>query len=326
MGGSCQGVAHLAGHLDLLGAGLVRWIHRAHQATRGVARFHLVAARYLERRQIVGVYVLNRRLVTDHAGAGRLEREHSVRLLLCEIGEDGAVRPWNIGMRVRKQAQQSLWKVRQSRKQNTPHPCKRIDVIRCPVRNRAASEDLGNIRELVRCEPGQRDAREGKRVDPDGAHVYAAFDRLDESTVERCVMRDHRTPAHELGKLGHGGARIGGMGNIRVRNPRELGNLGRNQRRGMHEGVEAVGYLTPREHCCRNLDEFVLLRRQPRGLGIENDHILLDEAKLALLRALSKGPVRLDNEPRRTGHDRILDSRDAFVLFGHYSSAPSRAI
>ena len=116
------------------------------------------------------------------------------------------------------------------------------------------------------------------------------------------------------------------MGNICVRNPRELGNLGRNQRRGMHEGIEAVGYLTPREHCCRNLDEFVLLRRQPRGLGIENDHILLDEAKLALLRAFSKGPVRLDNEPRRTGHDRILDSRDAFVLFGHYSSAPSRAI
>ena len=47
----------------------------------------------------------------------------------------------------------------------------------------------------------------------------------------------------------------------------------------MHEGIEAVDNLAARKTGRRDLDQLVVLHRKTRGLGIEDNHIFLDEAE-----------------------------------------------
>ena len=152
----------------------------------------------------------------------------------------------------------------------------------------------------MRGQARKRDARQRQRIDPNIAHVDAAFDRLDKRAVERGVVCDHRAATDKIGESGDGLNRRRGICNIGICNARELGNLGGNQLPGMHEGIEAVDDLAARKTGRRDLDQLVVLHRKTRGLGIEDDNIFLDETKRLGFGALGKRGIGIDDKLRRS--------------------------
>ena len=120
-------------------------------------------------------------------------------------------------------------------------------------------------------------------------------------------MRDDRAAADKIGESGHGVNGRRGISHIGVRNARELGNLGRNQLLGMHKGVKAVNDLTARKAGCGNLNQLIILHRKTRGLGIEDDDILLDKPERLRLGTLGKHGVGIDDKLRRSRGYGVLD-------------------
>ena len=152
----------------------------------------------------------------------------------------------------------------------------------------------------MRGQARKRDARQRQRIDPNIAHVDAAFDRLDKRAVKRGVVCDHRTATDKIGESGDGLNRRRGICNIGICNARELGNLGGNQLFGMHEGIEAVDDLAARKTGRRDLDQLVVLHRKARGLGIEDNHIFLDKAEGLRFGAVGKRGIGVDDKLRRS--------------------------
>lgn len=120
-------------------------------------------------------------------------------------------------------------------------------------------------------------------------------------------MRDNRTAAHKVGECRDGLDGRRSICHIGVRNAREFGNLGGNQLLGVHEGIEPVDDLAARKTGSRDLNQFIVLHRKTRGLGIEDDYVLLDEAKRLRLSALGERGVRIDDELRRSRRYGVLD-------------------
>ena len=152
----------------------------------------------------------------------------------------------------------------------------------------------------MRGQARKRDARQRQRIDPNIAHVDAAFDRLDKRAVERGVMCDHRATTDKIGESGDGLNGRRGICHIGICNARELGNLGGNQLLGMHEGIEAVDDLAARKTGRRDLDQLVVLHRKTRGLGVEDNHIFLDEAEGLRFGAVGKRGIGVDDKLRRS--------------------------
>ena len=120
-------------------------------------------------------------------------------------------------------------------------------------------------------------------------------------------MRDHGAAADKIGKRGHGLDGRRGICHIGVCNAREFGNLGGNQLLGMHKGIEPINDLATRKTGRRDLDKFVILHRKARGLGIEDDNILLDKTEGLRLSALGERGVGIDDKLRRSRRNSVLD-------------------
>ena len=120
-------------------------------------------------------------------------------------------------------------------------------------------------------------------------------------------MCDNRAAADKIGKSSHGVNGRRGVSHIGVRNARELGNLGGNQLLGMHKGIEAVNDLAARESGRGNLNQLIVLHRKTRGLGVEDDDILLDKTERLRLGALGKRGVGIDDKLRRSRRYGVLD-------------------
>ena len=159
----------------------------------------------------------------------------------------------------------------------------------------------------MRRQARKRDTRQRQRIDPDIADVDAALDRLDKRTVEGGIMRDYRAAADKIGKSSHGLDSRRGIGHIGVRDAREFGNLCRNQLLGMYECIETVDDLAARESGRRDLDKLVVLYRKTRGLGIEDDNVLFDEAERLRLSALGERGIGIDDKLRGSGRYSVLD-------------------
>ena len=113
-------------------------------------------------------------------------------------------------------------------------------------------------------------------------------------------MRNHRAATDKFGESGHGLDGRWGICHIGICNARELDYLGGNQLLGMHEGIEAVDDLTARKTGRRDLDQLIVLHRKTRGLGIEDDDVLFDEAKRLGFGALGKRGIGVDDKLRRS--------------------------
>ena len=113
-------------------------------------------------------------------------------------------------------------------------------------------------------------------------------------------MCDHRATTDKIGESGDGLNGRRGICHIGICNARELGNLGGNQLLGMHEGIEAVDNLAARKAGSRDLNQFIVLHRKTRGLGIEDDNIFLDETKRLGFGALGKRGIGVDDKLRRS--------------------------
>ena len=120
-------------------------------------------------------------------------------------------------------------------------------------------------------------------------------------------MRDNRAPAHKIGERSHGLYSRGGIGHIGVCDACELSDFGRDQLLGMHKRVKAVNDLAARKTGRGNLDKFVVLDRKTRGLGIEDDNILLDKAKRLCAGTLGKRCIGINDKLRRSRRYSVLD-------------------
>ena len=120
-------------------------------------------------------------------------------------------------------------------------------------------------------------------------------------------MRDDRAATDKIGESSHGVNGRRGISHIGVRNARELGNLGRNQLLGMHECIETVNDLAARKAGRGNLNQLIVLHRKTRGLGIEDDDILFDEAERLRLSALGERGIGVDDKLRRSRRYSVLD-------------------
>ena len=281
-----EGIAHLARHLHLLGAGLVLGIHPVDQAARSIVRANLLGGRHREKRQVIGIDALLGSLRAKHLGAGGGEREDRIGILPRQEREDGAIAPRNVGVHIRQAAHQSPRQIAQRHQQDAPDAAQRLDIIDRPVRDGTAPEQFGQIRQLVRRQARKRDARQGKRIDPHVADANASLDRLDERAVERGVMRDNGATADKILEQGDRLLRRRRVSDIGIRNARQTDDLVGNRNARMHEGVEPVDDFPAPQTGRGDLDKPVVLHRKTRGLGIEDDHVLLDQAERTRLCAL----------------------------------------
>ena len=320
MGRRRERVAHLAGHLDLLAARLVPGVHAADQTARRVLRLELVAARHRQPRELVGIDPLQRGVRGQDLGARRGEGEDAVRVLPCQVGEDGTVAPGDIGVHVGQAPHEAARQVRKRREEDAPDAAQGVHVIARAMRHRAAPEQLGEGGQLVGGQARQRDARQSERVDPHLAHAHAALDRLDEGPVERGVVGDDRASAHELLEGRDRLLRRGCGRHVGVRDAGQAHDLGRDGPSGMHEGVETVDDLaSPQAGRC-DLYQLVVLHGQTGRLRIEDDHVLLDQAERAGTGPVHQGLVVPDDEVGRARHHRLSYGCQWFYL-----SAPSAA-
>ncbi len=159
----------------------------------------------------------------------------------------------------------------------------------------------------MRGKAGQGDARKSKRVDPDIAYLYATLDRLDKRAIERCVVRHDRAAADELPECRHGLHGRGGVCHVRVGNARQFGYFSRYKARWMHKRVKGIDNLASSQARSRNLDELAVLQGEPRGFGVEHDHVVFDQRKIARLGALLERGIRFDHKCRRARHHRFFD-------------------
>ena len=210
-------------------------------------------------------------------------------------------------MHIGQTGHEALRQIGERHEQHTPYAAQGIDVGVGAVRHRIATEQVGHKGQLVRRQTRQRDAGQRERINPNIADVDTTLNRLDKRAVEGGVMSDDRAAAHKVGKGRDGIDSRRGIGHVGVRDTRELGNLGRNQLRGMHKGVEALHDFTARKAGRRDLDELVVLHRKTRGLGIEDNNVLLDETERLCLGALGKCGIGIYDKLRRSRRYGVLD-------------------
>ena len=210
-------------------------------------------------------------------------------------------------MHIGQARHKTLRQVGECHEQHAPYATQGVDIGVGAVRHRVAAKQVGHERQLVRGQARKRDSRKRQRIDPDVADVDTALDRRDKRTVEGCVMRDNRAAADKIGESGDGLNRRRGICHIGICNARELGNLGRNQLLGMHKGVKAVNDLAARKAGRGNLNQLIVLHRKPRGLGIEDDDILLDKPERLRLGTLGERGVGIDDKLRCSRGYGVLD-------------------
>ena len=134
-----------------------------------------------------------------------------------------------------------------------------------------------------------------------------AGDLGDEGAVKGGVVREHGVAAHEFRERGDGVPGVGRVGDHRVGDVRELGDLGRDELLGVHEGVEALHDVAPRDACRRDLDELAVAERQTRRLGVEHDDVLLEQAEVRGPRTLLQAEVALPYRLGRPRHQQLVD-------------------
>ena len=157
----------------------------------------------------------------------------------------------------------------------------------------------------MRGQARKRDSRQRQRIDPNIAHVDAAFDRLDKRAVERGVMCDHRATTDKIGESGDGLNGRRGICHIGICNARELGNLGGNQL--LIE--DAVSSGTPQFV----IDSYATLaeRAKTQSFGlIEEDVIVLDTETTGL--SVQDNELIEISAARLSGRE-IVDRFDTFV-------------
>ena len=75
----------------------------------------------------------------------------------------------------------------------------------------------------------------------------------------------------------------------------------------MHKSIETLYDLAARKTGRGDLDKFVVLHRQTRGLGIEDDDILLDKTERLRLGAFGERGIGIDDKFRRSRRYSVLD-------------------
>ena len=287
-------LANLTGHLDLLGARLEPVVHRRDLTARHKLHLEFILGRHAHERKLVGIYVFAARVMCQHVCAGRNERKGRARVLPRKKREYRAVSPADVRMHIGQAAMKTARQIREGRQQDAPYATQGINVVASAVRHGSAPKQLGHVGELVGYQTRQRDARQGQRVDPDVAHAHAALYRLDKGTVERRVVGDNGAAPHKLLEGGHGFLSRRGLHHVCIGNAGQLCDFGRNGHTGVHKRVEAVDDFASTKAGRRDLDQAVVLQRQPGGLGVEDDDIVFNQAKRPRLRPLGKRRVRLD--------------------------------
>ena len=209
-------------------------------------------------------------------------------------------------MHVREVLEQARRQVGEAAEDDAPHAGKRLDVIHRAVRDARAAKGVGHVLEAVSREPGQRDSREGQGIHPQVAHLTPAGHALDERPVERGVVGKHRRPAHEPGQLRHGILRRWRVCDVRVADVRERDDVLGDGHARVHEGAEPVRDRAAAQARGGNLGQLAVRERQARRLGVEDDDIVLKQAKLLRLRPLGEPPVPLGHRLRRVRQKNVL--------------------
>ena len=174
------------------------------------------------------------------------------------------------------------------------------------MRDARATKGVSHVLEAVGREPGQRDSREGQGVHPQVAHLTPAGHAFDERSVERGVVGKHGRPAHELGQLGHGVLRRWRVRDIRIGDVRERDDVLRDGHAGVHEGAKPVRDRAATQARSGDLGQLTVRERQARRFGVEDDDIVLKQAKLLRLRPLGEPPVPLGHRLRRVRQKNVL--------------------
>ena len=307
MGARNERIPHLERHRNLLIARLVGGIHTIDQTARGIVGLNFLAARHFKDRQLVRIHAVVCAICLENICTSGAEREDGPGVLSSQEREDGTVRPRYIGMHIGQAGHKALRQISERHEQHAPYAAQGVDVGVGAVRHRVAAKQIGHKGQFVRGKPRKRDARQRQRIDPDIAHIDAALNRLDKRAVEGGIVRDHRATTDKIGESGDSLNGRRGIGHIGICNARELGNLGRNQLLGMHEGIETVNDLAARKTGRRDLDKFVILHRQTGGLGIEDNDVFLDKTERLRLGALGKRGIGIYDKLRRSRRYGVLD-------------------
>ena len=256
-------------------------VHARHRAVRAKLALDLVAAHGGDVVELGGVEARRALGPADERRAGLLEGEGTGGgdAGIREVREDRPERPGNVGVHVSEKGCEARRQVGEGQQQDAPHPAERVHVVSRAVRHRGASEGGGHVRETVRGQARQCDARERERVDPDVRDRRPTGDRLDERAVEGRVVCEHGGAGDELRQRRDGVARGGGVRHVAVGDAREPGYLRGYGSPGMHEGLEATHHLATRHTRRGYLDEVAVLEGEPRRLGVQDDDVLLERAE-----------------------------------------------
>jgi len=106
-------------------------------------------------------------------------------------------------------------------------------------------------------------------------------------------MRDEVAITCKLRKRRDSFAWGGGTDNVCLGNARELGDFGWNGAPRVYEGLERIDGFAPTHADGGNLEQRAAGGVESRGLGIEYDDLVLDEAKLKLVGSLGELTVHV---------------------------------
>ena len=156
--GGCQGVGHLAGHLDLLGAALQALVHAGH-GTRGAKLLaHLGGGDGLDVVLLGCVVALLGHGLSQQLRAHALEREAHGVVGQRQVREHRAEGPVNLGVHVCQVAEEPCRQVGEGAQDDAPHAAEGGHVIASAVGHRGAAKGLRHVRQAVRREARQGDA------------------------------------------------------------------------------------------------------------------------------------------------------------------------
>lgn len=121
-------------------------------------------------------------------------------------------------------------------------------------------------------------------------------------------MRDEVATAGELSQRANRLAGVRGPGDVVLRDARELGDLGWDGMTGVNVGLELGDGLAPTHADGGDFEQRAARRVEARGLGVEHDDFILDEAELQVTCAFGKLTVHAGNVIVRSRDEEFVES------------------
>ena len=161
---------------------------------------------------------------------------------------------------------------------------------------------------------GESDARQIKRINPKILEQGIARRALGgKPLIKGRVVGDHGGIPHKLNKAGAGLIGQRSIRHILVMNVCQARHVLRNRLPRIHKRHEPIGHLSAFHTCGGDLRQFVMMLGKTRRLGVENNHIAIELAKIGAGCHIAERRVALAYIFWRAFGDKVVYTHSLYV-------------